>query len=48
MALTYSISTGIAVGFIVYPILMVAARRQKEISIMTWVLLAVSFLYFAK
>ena len=48
MALTYSISTGIAVGFIVYPVLMVAARRQKEVSVMTWVLLAVSFLYFAK
>jgi AGZA family xanthine/uracil permease-like MFS transporter len=48
MALTYSISTGIAVGFIIYPILMFAARRKDEISPMTWVLLAVSFLYFIR
>lgn len=32
MPLTYSISDGIALGFIMYPITMLAARRGKEVS----------------
>ncbi|WP_155287521.1 NCS2 family permease [Lacticaseibacillus zhaodongensis] len=32
MPLTYSISDGIALGFIVYPITMIAAKRGKEVS----------------
>lgn len=32
MPLTYSISDGIALGFIVYPITMLAAKRGKEVS----------------
>jgi AGZA family xanthine/uracil permease-like MFS transporter len=32
MPLSYSISDGIALGFIMYPITMVAARRGKEVS----------------
>ena len=31
-ALTYSISDGIALGFIFYPITMLAAKRGKEVS----------------
>lgn len=31
MPLTYSIATGIAIGFIVYPVTMAAARRRREI-----------------
>jgi AGZA family xanthine/uracil permease-like MFS transporter len=30
--LTYSISDGIALGFIFYPITMLAAKRGKEVS----------------
>ena len=48
MALTYSISTGIAVGFIAYPILMVATGKAKEIKPILWFLLLVSVLYFIK
>lgn len=48
MALTYSISTGIAVGFIAYPILMVATGRSKEIKPILWFLLLASVLYFIK
>ena len=32
MPLTYSISDGIALGFIFYPITMIAAKREKEVS----------------
>jgi AGZA family xanthine/uracil permease-like MFS transporter len=32
MPLTYSISDGIALGFIFYPITMIAAKRGKEVS----------------
>lgn len=32
MPLTYSISDGIALGFIVYPLTMIAAKRGKEVS----------------
>jgi AGZA family xanthine/uracil permease-like MFS transporter len=32
MPLTYSISDGIALGFIVYPITMISAKRGKEVS----------------
>ena len=48
MALTYSISSGIAVGFIVYPILLLASNKGKEIQPIMWFLMAVSILYFLK
>ena len=32
MPLTYSISDGIALGFIMYPLTMIAAKRGKEVS----------------
>ncbi len=32
MPLTYSISDGIALGFITYPLSMIAAKRGKEVS----------------
>ncbi len=46
MLLGYSIATGIAAGFIVYPIMMLATGRVKE---MNWIIIfifAVSILYF--
>ena len=46
MPLTYSIATGIALGFIAYPITMLAARRHREIHPLM-IALAVVFLgYF--
>lgn len=38
MPLTYSISDGIALGFIFYPITMIAAKRGKEVSPIMYVL----------
>lgn len=46
MPLTYSIADGIAVGFIFYPITMVAARKSKEVSPIMWVLSLIFVLYF--
>ncbi|WP_368155167.1 solute carrier family 23 protein, partial [Bacteroides fragilis] len=37
MPLTYSISDGLALGMITYPICMVSAKRGKEVSPMMWV-----------
>ncbi|CCI84589.1 NCS2 family nucleobase cation symporter-2 [Lactobacillus pasteurii DSM 23907 = CRBIP 24.76] len=45
MPLTYSISDGLSLGLITYPICMIAAKRHKEISPMMWVLFFV-FLIF--
>lgn len=45
MPLTYSIADGIALGFITYPITMIAARRGKEVSAMMYAL-AVVFVIF--
>lgn len=45
MPLTYSISDGLALGMITYPICMVAAKRGKEVTPMMWLLFVV-FLIF--
>ncbi|GIC69761.1 NCS2 family permease [Fructobacillus tropaeoli] len=45
MPLTYSISDGIALGFIVYPITMIATKRAKEVNWLMY-LLAVIFVLF--
>lgn len=47
MPLTYSIATGIACGFIFYPITMVMAGRRKEIHPIMYVLFLVFVGYFA-
>lgn len=46
MPLTYSIATGIALGFIMYPITMVAKGRGKEVHWIMYILLFVFLLYF--
>ncbi|CAM3915461.1 NCS2 family permease [Alkalicoccus chagannorensis] len=46
MPLTYSIATGIALGFIMYPITMVCKGRAKEVHPVMYVLLVVFVLYF--
>lgn len=46
MPLGYSIATGIAVGFVFYPITMVLAGRKKEVHPIMWGLLVVFLLYF--
>ena len=45
MPLTYSISDGIALGFITYPLTMIAAKRGKEVGPMMYGL-AVVFILF--
>ncbi|MDE5977231.1 MAG: NCS2 family permease [Turicibacter sp.] len=46
MILGYSIAEGIASGFFLYPIMMVAARRQKEIHPVMWVLAVIFLIHF--
>ena len=46
MPLTYSIATGIAIGFIFYPITMIAKGRWKEINPIMYGLFVIFVLYF--
>lgn len=46
MILSYSISNGIALGFITYAVSMVAARRTKEVSFVVWALVFIFIIYF--
>ena len=46
MILSYSISNGIALGFITYAVAMIAAKRTKEVSLVVWALVAVFVVYF--
>ena len=43
----YSISNGIACGFIVYTVAMIAAGKAKEVHPTVWVLMVIFVLYFA-
>ena len=47
MVLCYSISNGIALGFITYAVAMVGTGRAKEVKPIIWVLVAIFVLYFA-
>ncbi len=47
MVLTYSIANGIALGFFVYAISLVAAGKIKEVHGIIWCLLAIFIIYFA-
>lgn len=46
MILTYSISNGIAFGFIAYTVAMVAAGKAKEVHITVWILMVIFVIYF--
>jgi AGZA family xanthine/uracil permease-like MFS transporter len=46
MPLTYSIATGIAMGFIFYPITMIAKGRRKEVHPIMYFLFIIFILYF--
>lgn len=46
MVLTYSISNGIAFGFIAYTVSMIAAGKTKDIHVTVWGLLVIFLLYF--
>ena len=46
MILSYSISNGIALGFITYAVAMVAARKAKEVSPVVWGLVLIFIIYF--
>ena len=45
--LTYSISNGIAFGFIAYTVAMIASGKAKEIHVTVWVLIVIFVIYFA-
>ncbi|MDE5758210.1 MAG: NCS2 family permease [Allobaculum sp.] len=47
MILSYSISNGIAFGFITYAVAMIAAGKAKEVHLTVWILLVVFVIYFA-
>ena len=47
MILTYSISDGIAFGFIVYGLISVVAGRAKQVKPIVWVLILIFVAYFA-
>lgn len=47
MILTYSISNGIAFGFIAYAIAMIAAGKAKEVHMTVWILMIIFVIYFA-
>lgn len=46
MVLTYSISNGMALGFITYAVAMVATNRAKDVSPVVWGLVIIFILYF--
>lgn len=46
MMLGYSIAEGIASGFLLYPIMMVAAKRRKEVNVVMWILSIIFLLHF--
>ncbi|CAD2072458.1 NCS2 family permease [Phocicoccus pinnipedialis] len=46
MPLTYSIATGIAIGFIFYPITLMMAGKKKQVNPVMWVLAIIFVLYF--
>lgn len=47
MILTYSISNGIAFGFIAYAVAMLANGKAKEVHPTVWGLICIFVLYFA-
>ena len=46
MPLTYSISDGLALGMIAYPITMIASKRYKEVSVTMYVLFIIFVIFF--
>jgi len=46
MPLAYSISVGIALGFIFYPITLIATKRHKEVNPIMYILAVVFIIYF--
>lgn len=48
MVLAYSISDGLALGFIVYGITMAVSGKAKQVSVICWILIIVFILYFCK
>ncbi|RHX76908.1 solute carrier family 23 protein, partial [Lactobacillus helveticus] len=46
MPLTYSISDGLALGLIAYPITMIASKRYKKVTPMMYILFVVFIIFF--
>lgn len=47
MIFTYNIGSGIIIGFIVYPITKLLCGQKNETNIITWIMFALSLIYFA-
>ena len=47
MPLTYSIATGLTLGFILYPLCKLFAGKTKEVSILVWILAVLFVIRFA-
>lgn len=47
MPLTYSIATGLALGFILYPLCKLFAGKTKEVSVLVWILAILFVIRFA-
>ena len=45
MPLTFSISEGLAIGFMAYAMFMLGAGRARELSLTSWLLAALFFLH---
>ena len=46
MILSYSIATGIAVGFVFYPVIMIAQKKAKQVNPVMYALSLLFILYF--
>lgn len=46
MIFTYNIGIGIAIGFIVYPLIKLLCGKQKETNIISWTMFVLSLLFF--
>ena len=47
MIFTYNIGIGIISAFIIYPITKLLCGQKNETNIITWIMLAISLLFFA-
>jgi AGZA family xanthine/uracil permease-like MFS transporter len=46
MSFTYNIAFGMTAGFVLYPLFKIVSGKARELSIGTWILLAVSVMFF--
>jgi adenine/guanine/hypoxanthine permease len=47
MPLTFSVATGIALGFVLYPLAMISLKKWKDVHPIMYILCALFIIYFA-